>query len=179
MLDQLPNENEEVNEHLTCIDLERNIWAKFSMPMEAGKRIFGKKELRNLHGEPYVFHVDLLNIYDEDHPQGLTQKDVTVIFMHGGRMKGGKWMFSDNREGYPVVETVERVNKYLSKVGKQNVTVVLACNKYPESDTPTPDFIDNKHIIYALGDTVRLIDMRKTIGGQIVVEVGAKRFHGT
>lgn len=118
---------------LICIDFERNIWVKMGFPMERDTGKVSGEVLRNLSGPPYVFRAEVMNLYDKKHSEGVKLEEVGVIFMHGGRREGGKWMFSSFENGYPVVETVNAVNDYLKQKGEPPVQVVMACN---ESSSP-------------------------------------------
>lgn len=165
-------------EKLTCVDLDNNIWIKEGFPKNSDTGIIDGEVMRNLSGPPYVFKADLMNLYDEKHPNGVELKDVGVIFMHGGRKEGGKWMFDKIEDGYPVVETVRVVNEYLKQRGESPVEVVMACNYSSPSDVKVGDFNADENIVYAVGETVGMVNAGMSEEGKIHFKAIAKDFWG-
>lgn len=170
-------ERELQQETLSCIDLERDIWVKFGFPVDKESGTFDREMLRNLSGPPYVFMADTIKLIDERHYNGVTLKDVKVIFMHGGREGDGKWMFSSIEDGYPVVETVKAVNEYLESKGESPIRVVMACN---ESSSPlgikVGDFQAHESIVYAVGETVGFAGASVSEDGKVHFEAVAEDF---
>ncbi len=166
-------------ETLFCVDLERNIWVKMGFPRNQDNGIVTREIMKNLSGPPYVFTADSLTLIDNKHPEGATVKDVTVIFMHGGREGTGKWVFSSFRDGYPVVETVEKVNQYLKEKGEKQIQVIMACNQSPSpEEVKVGDFPAGTQVVYAVGETVGLIHAEMSKDGEISATVKAGDFWG-
>ncbi len=164
---------------LVCVDLDRNIWIKMGFPRNQDTGIVDREVMKNLSGPPYVFTADELSLFDKKHPKGETLKDVTVIFMHGGREDGEKWMFSSFKDGYPVVETVQKVNQYLKDHGMKQVQVVMACNSSPYPDEiKVGDFPPGVSIVYAIGETVGLKHAGMAENGKITAGIEANDFWG-
>ncbi|MFA5828566.1 MAG: hypothetical protein WC841_04410 [Candidatus Shapirobacteria bacterium] len=166
-------------ETLVCVDLERNIWIRRGFPMNRETRSVDREVMRNLSGPPYVFKADVMSLYDEKHPEGVILENVQVIFMHGGREEGGKWQFSSIEDGYPVVETVRAVNKYLEDKGEPPVQVVMACNRSSSPEgIKIGDFRPDEKIIYAVGETVGLRTAGMSEDGKIHFSAKASDFWG-
>jgi len=163
---------------LNCIDLDKNIWIKEGFPINTDTGIVDSEVMQNLSGPPYVFKADVMNLFDSQHPEGVELKNVGVIFMHGGRRENGDWMFSDIENGYPVVETVKAVNEYLKKKGESPVEVVMACNKFLASEITIGDFDANENIVYAVGETVGLMNAGMSEDGKIHFNARAGSFWG-
>jgi hypothetical protein len=164
---------------LNCIDFEKNIWIKQGLPTNTDTGIVDREVMRNLSGPPYVFRADTMKLYDNKHLTGVELNNVGVIFMHGGREGvDGKWMFSSLENGYPVVETVRAVNEYLMQKGEPLIEVVMACNNYPPSDIKVGDFNSNENIVYAVGETVSLMNAGMFEDGKINFTAKASDFWG-
>ena len=140
--------------------------------------------MRNLSGPPYVFNASKIVLKDNKHPEGVEFSSVNVIFMHGGRKygkAGQPWVFSSFKDGYPVVETVNEVNKYLSSKEGKPISIVMACNDYSSNsdiDIKIGDFDINQSIVYAVGETVSLKNAGMNEDGSIFFEAEAKDFWG-
>ena len=166
-------------ECLSCIDLGRNIWVRFGFPMNAETGIVGVTEMRNLSGPPYVFTAARIVLTDDKHPEGVEFNNIKVIFMHGGREDGGKWMFSSLKDGYPVVETVIAVNRELLSQGESPVKIVMACNnEISNPEIKIGDFPGESDLVYAVGETVSLRRAGMDKEGSIYFEAKAKDFWG-
>ncbi len=165
-------------ENLSCIDLEKGIWVRFGFPMNTETGIVGVTEMKNLSGPPYVFTADEIVLKDQQHPEGVKFNKVNVIFMHGGREEGGKWMFSSLEDGYPVVETVEAVNRKLLSQGEPPVKIVMACNKNMNNNEILIGDFPPGEVVYALGETITLKRAGMFKDGEIYFEAKANNFLG-
>lgn len=179
MPQEINGPDRKTNVELVCVDHKRNIWIKTGFPGNQDTLIIDQGVLKNLSGPPYVFTVNELTLIDNKHPSVITVKDVTVIFMHGGREAAGKWMFSDFKNGYPVVETVKKVNQYLAQKGKKPIQVIMACNDQPSpKNIKVGDFPPGTGVVYAVGDSVGLIRAEMAKNGKVTAVITANDFWG-
>ncbi len=163
---------------LVCIDLDRNIWIKEGFPKKLDTGIVDRETLKNMSGPPYVFTANELTLFDRSHPSGAKVKDVTVIFMHGGRQGNGTWVFSSYTDGYPVIETVDRANEYLKEKGRKQIQVIMACNESPSPEGVKIGELPPKKVVYAVGEKVGLKYAAMDESGKITAAIKADDFWG-
>jgi hypothetical protein len=175
--------SKEVSKTLQCINFDRNIWVRFGLPTN-DQGVVDRELMKNLSGPPYVFSADRIVLKDSKHVDGVEFNNVNVIFMHAGRKneKGNQpWVFSSFEDGYPVVETVNEVNKYLKSKNEKPVSIVMACNHYSDDsdiEIKIGDFPRDQVIVYAVGETVSLENATMSEDGKIFFEAKANEFWG-
>ena len=170
-----------LGEELVCVDLDSGIWFRYGFPRNRDG-IVDAKVMKELSGPPYVFDADVLTLVDDEHPGGVRLEHRRVIFMHGGRKVGGRWMFSSLEEGrgQPVVETVERLNEYFVARGEPKIEVVAACNKYPprEGDLGIRVGEFGGEIVHAVGERAYLQCGQMDEDGRVTFGISTDRFWG-
>jgi hypothetical protein len=141
---------------LICLSLEKKLWVRAGLPVEESGK-FSDEMLEDLDGPPLVFLTKNLHVVDLLHPDGVDISDAMVIFMHGGRVEGGEWKFSqlEGPRSYGVKETVDALDGYCERQGLRKVEMVIACNE----KTPNPlgikvKDLNHRPIAQAVGDVL-------------------------